>query len=187
MFANWPGGYSGLLGLPVPGDRAQAGAQRTASWRRASAGPTSRRAIGVSPSSNARAFDEEGFYRIGDALKFADPARPEEGLLFDGRISEDFKLATGTWVSVGGMREKIIGGGAPLVQDAVIAGHDRDDIGAILFPRLDDCRRLASDLPADARAAAPSTAHPAVRERFEALLGAAGPRAPAAPTGWCAP
>jgi len=79
------------------------------------------------------AFDEEGFYRIGDAMKFADPARPEAGLAFDGRVAEDFKLLTGTWVHVGAVRVKLIAACNPLLQDAVITGHDRDEVGALLF------------------------------------------------------
>ena len=79
------------------------------------------------------AFDEEGFYRIGDAMKFADPQDARKGLLFDGRVAEDFKLATGTWVSVGALRVKLIAAGNPLIQDAVLTGHDRDDVGALLF------------------------------------------------------
>ena len=79
------------------------------------------------------AFDEEGFYRIGDALKFADPDVPERGLVFDGRVAEDFKLTTGTWVAVGALRVKVIAALDPYVQDAVITGHDRDDVGLLLF------------------------------------------------------
>ena len=79
------------------------------------------------------AFDEEGFYRIGDAMKFADPAAPEKGLVFDGRVAEDFKLSTGTWVHVGALRVKLIAAGNPVIQDAVITGHDRNAVGALLF------------------------------------------------------
>ncbi len=79
------------------------------------------------------AFDEEGYYRIGDAMKFADPAAPEKGLVFDGRVAEDFKLGTGTWVHVGAVRVKLIAAGNPLIQDAVITGHDRDEVGALVF------------------------------------------------------
>ena len=79
------------------------------------------------------AFDEEGFYRIGDALKFADPSRPASGLVFDGRVAEDFKLTTGTWVHVGAVRVRLIAAGDPLIQDAVITGHDRDEVGALVF------------------------------------------------------
>jgi len=80
------------------------------------------------------AFDEEGYYRIGDAMKFADPAAPEKGLVFDGRVAEDFKLSTGTWVHVGAVRVRLIAAGNPLIQDAVITGHDRDEVGALVFP-----------------------------------------------------
>jgi len=79
------------------------------------------------------AFDEEGYYRIGDAMKFADPAAPEKGLVFDGRVAEDFKLTTGTWVHAGAIRVKLIAAGNPLIQDAVITGHDRNEIGALVF------------------------------------------------------
>jgi feruloyl-CoA synthase len=80
------------------------------------------------------AFDEEGYYCIGDAMKFADAAAPERGLVFDGRVAEDFKLSSGTWVHVGAVRVKLIAAGNPLIQDAVITGHDRDEVGALVFP-----------------------------------------------------
>ena len=77
------------------------------------------------PALTADAFDEEGFYKIGDALKFEDAADPAKGLIFDGRLAEDFKLATGTWVSVGPLRAAFIGHCTPLVRDVVLAGTDR--------------------------------------------------------------
>jgi feruloyl-CoA synthase len=79
------------------------------------------------------AFDEEGFYRIGDAVKFAEPADPAKGIVFDGRVAEDFKLSTGTWVHVGAVRVKLIAAADPLIQDAVITGHDRAEVGALVF------------------------------------------------------
>ncbi|HEY3075399.1 MAG TPA: feruloyl-CoA synthase, partial [Burkholderiales bacterium] len=79
------------------------------------------------------AFDEEGFYRIGDAVKFADADDPAKGIVFDGRVAEDFKLSTGTWVHVGAVRVKLIAAADPLIQDAVITGHDRAEIGALVF------------------------------------------------------
>jgi len=85
------------------------------------------------PDLTAAAFDEEGYYRIGDAMKFADPAAPEKGLVFDGRVAEDFKLTSGTWVHVGAVRVQLIAAGNPLIQDAVITGHDRDEVGALVF------------------------------------------------------
>ncbi|HEY1721954.1 MAG TPA: feruloyl-CoA synthase [Magnetospirillaceae bacterium] len=168
MFANWPGGRSGLLGLPVPGVELKLVPNEDKLEARFR-GPNITPGYWRQPELNEKAFDAEGFYRIGDALKFVDPAKPEDGFLFDGRISEDFKLASGTWVSVGGMREKIIGGGAPLIQDAVITGLDRDFVGAIIFPRLDECRKLCPDLPATATQAE-IVNHPAVRARFQELI-----------------
>ena len=89
------------------------------------------------------AFDDEGFYKIGDALKFVDANDLAKGLLFDGRIAEDFKLSTGTWVSVGPLRGRFIDHFAPYVRDVVLAGPDRDDISALVFPDIAACRKLA--------------------------------------------
>jgi feruloyl-CoA synthase len=100
------------------------------------------------------AFDAEGFYKIGDALKFADPADPGKGFLFDGRIAEDYKLSTGTWVSVGPLRARFIDAFAPYVRDVVFAGPDRDDIVALVFPDLEACRKMAPEHAADAAPAA---------------------------------
>ena len=91
------------------------------------------------------AFDEQGYYRIGDAVKFADPGDPAQGVVFDGRVAEDFKLTTGTWVHVGALRVKLIAAGDPLIQDAVITGHDRDEIGALLFLNPAAAKNLAPE------------------------------------------
>jgi feruloyl-CoA synthase len=85
------------------------------------------------PELTSAAFDEEGFYRIGDAVKLADPGAPAKGIVFDGRVAEDFKLSTGTWVNVGMVRVKLIAAADPIVQDAVITGHDRAEVGALVF------------------------------------------------------
>jgi feruloyl-CoA synthase len=85
------------------------------------------------PDLTKAAFDEEGFYRIGDAVKFARPDAPSAGVVFDGRVAEDFKLSTGTWVSAGAVRVRLIAAADPLIQDAVITGHDRDQVGALVF------------------------------------------------------
>jgi len=123
---------AGVVGLPVPGCELKLVP---------AAGKLEVRVKGpnVTPGYYARddltraAFDEEGYYRIGDALKFADPGKPERGLAFDGRIAEDFKLSTGTWVHVGAARVKLIAAGDPVIQDAVITGHGRDEVGALVF------------------------------------------------------
>ena len=85
------------------------------------------------PGLTAAAFDEEGYYRLGDAFAFADAEKPEQGLLFRGRIAEDFKLATGTWVHVGPLRARFIEHFAPLVRDVVITGEGRSEVGALIF------------------------------------------------------
>jgi feruloyl-CoA synthase len=115
------------------------------------------------------AFDEEGFYKIGDALKFADPTDPLKGLLFDGRIAEDFKLSSGTWVSVGPLRTRFIDFFAPYVRDVVFAGADRADIAALVFPDIESCRQLAGlDVQAKPEVIVSDVT---VRTKFARLLG----------------
>lgn len=114
------------------------------------------------------AFDEDGFYKIGDALKFVDPDDPGKGLLFDGRIAEDFKLSTGTWVSVGPLRARFIEHFAPYVRDVVFAGADRDLIAALVFPDIEACRKLGGFGP-DA-SPADITGALGVRQKFAELL-----------------
>ena len=126
------------------------------------------------------AFDEEGFSKIGDALKFVDPSDPLQGLLFDGRIAEDFKLSTGTWVSVGPLRVRFVDHFAPFVRDVVFAGADQDAIGALVFPDIEACRKLAG-LGADA--AVPTIlANATVRAKFAELLASLAAASPGSST-----
>lgn len=120
------------------------------------------------PNVTAKSFDEEGFYCLGDAVKFLDPKQPQRGLKFDSRISEDFKLDTGIWVSVGPLRARVIETGAPHVQDAVIAGLDRSFVSVLIFRDRDQCRKLAGLEPG--AALEDVMTHPAVRNRFQQLL-----------------
>ena len=96
------------------------------------------------------AFDEEGYYRIGDAVRFADEADHARGIEFAGRVAEEFKLMSGTWVHTGALRVKAIAALAPVAQDIVITGHDRESIGFLVFPNIPACRTLATGLPEDA-------------------------------------
>ena len=133
---------SGVIGLPAPGlevKLAWVGGKREVRYRGPSVTPGYWRA----PELTRAAFDEEGFFCSGDAAKFIDETKPELGLAFDGRIAEDFKLSTGTFVSVGPLRAKVILAGAPLIQDVVVTAPDRDDVGVIILPFLDACRQLA--------------------------------------------
>jgi len=120
------------------------------------------------PKETADAFDAEGFYRLGDAVRLLDPADPARGMVFDGRISEDFKLASGTWVSTGPLRASLLAALAPLAQDVVIAGLNRDYIGILIVPDLRACAH-ASSAPADADPGA-FLNHEALRERIVAAL-----------------
>jgi feruloyl-CoA synthase len=142
---------SGHIGLPGPGielklvpigDLAHGG--KTEMRYR---GPNVTPGYWRAPEQTAESFDADGFYCSGDAVKPMDAADPERGLMFDGRIAEDFKLATGTFVSVGPLRAKVIAAGDPCVQDVVIAGINRNEIGLLIFPRLDACRAFAGAAP----------------------------------------
>jgi len=114
------------------------------------------------PELTAKAFDEEGWLRTGDAVRFADPASPAAGLVFDGRTAESFKLLSGTWVNVGMLRPAVIGAGAPVIEDAVVTGHDRDEIGLLIFPSLAGLRGLCPKLGPEATLA-DMVGNPAVR------------------------
>jgi feruloyl-CoA synthase len=122
------------------------------------------------PELTKAAFDEEGYYKLGDALRFADEKDPERGFVFDGRVAEDFKLATGTWVSVGPLRLRFIAHCAPYVTDVVVAGHDRDDATALVVPNLAPCRELSG--LGDGATAAEVLACERIRTTFASLLGA---------------
>src|SRR5690606_3450294 len=116
------------------------------------------------PDATAEARDEEGFCLTGDAMRFVDDARPERGLMFDGRVAEDFKLSTATWVNAGAVRVRGSAALAPVAQDIVVTGHDRDEIGFLVFPNVAACRGLCTDLAPDAPLEQ-VLAHPAVRAR----------------------
>jgi feruloyl-CoA synthase len=105
-------------------------------------------ATGTGSTGGAGPFDEDGFLATGDAARLADPSDPARGLIFDGRLAENFKLSTGTWVQVGELRADVLAAAAPLIQEAVVTGHDRAGIGLLLFPNLAACRALCGDTAA---------------------------------------
>jgi feruloyl-CoA synthase len=127
---------SGVIGLPVPGVELKLAAVNGKIEARVRGPNVTPGFLGNEDLTHA-AFDEEGYYRMGDAVSFIDPRDPNRGFLFDGRLAEDFKLSSGTWVSVGPLRAKLVLHGAPLVKDAVIAGPDRDDVTALIIPDPD--------------------------------------------------
>ena len=133
------------------------------------------RGVSVTPGywrddeKTAKAYDEEGFYCLGDALKYLDESQPQRGFRFDGRVSEDFKLDTGTWVSVGGLRQFVIHHCAPYVQDLVVAGRDRSYLSVMIFPDMAHLRQLVQHN--EQYTDADVCGHPHVREVFERLIG----------------
>ena len=162
---------SGVVGLPVPGVEFKAvpvAGKLEARVR----GPNVTPGYWRQADLTRKVFDEEGFYRLGDAVRFVSADEPYRGFAFDGRIAEDFKLSSGTWVSVGTLRARIIDVFAPLVQDVVITGHDGNFVGALVFPDLAACRELCPDLDQavpDARILTDKRVRHAFRERLAAL------------------
>jgi feruloyl-CoA synthase len=130
---HWRIDRAGCLGLPLPGGELKFTPNGNKLEMRVR-GPNIFPGYLDEPELTAAAFDEEGFYRIGDAGKLVDPREPSQGVAFDGRVAEDFKLSSGTWVSVGTLRPRIVTAMAPHVADVVITGHDRDDMGLLVFP-----------------------------------------------------
>lgn len=141
MFANWGGAFSGLLGVPVAGLEVKIipdGDKMEARYK----APNITKSYWRNQDETNKAFDEEGYYKTGDAVKFLDETNPDKGLVFDGRIAEDFKLSSGTWVNVGVLKAKVISTGSPIIQDVVLTGLDEDFIGAILFLNTEACHKL---------------------------------------------
>jgi feruloyl-CoA synthase len=165
---------SGHVGLPVSGNDAKLVPDNGKLEVRAR-GPNVTPGYWRQPELTAGAFDEEGFYKFGDALKPVDPDNLHAGFDFDGRIAEDFKLASGTWVSVGPLRARFIAACAPLVRDVVISGINRDEVSALVVLDLDGCRLINPTLPSDdlASTAGDPLIRDALRERLTRFLATA--------------
>src|SRR6266851_627304 len=158
---------SGHVGLPVLGNDAKLLPNNGKLEVRAR-GPNVTPGYWRQPELTAAAFDDEGFYKFGDAIKPVDAGDFHAGFDFDGRIAEDFKLASGTWVSVGPLRARFVAACAPLVRDVVIAGINRDEVSAIVILDLDGCRLINPTLPFDDLAA--TVADPLIVAAFRERL-----------------
>ncbi len=130
---HWEVERVGLVGLPLPGLTLKV-VPNGAKLELRVKGPTVMPGYHNLPEKTAEAFDEEGFYKLGDAVKFVDPDDPNQGLIFDGRVGEDFKLSSGTWVSVGTLRPDLVAACSPLIFDAVICGQDKNYASAMVWP-----------------------------------------------------
>ncbi len=140
----WDTERVGLIGLPFPGVELKmipAGSKYELRLRGVNVTP----GYFGRPDLTAAAFDEEGFYCIGDAGVFVDPNDPVQGIIFAGRVVEDFKLTTGTFVHVGSLRTDAIAAATPVVQDALVAGQDRPFVGLLAWPNLHACRQIVGD------------------------------------------
>jgi feruloyl-CoA synthase len=158
---------AGNIGVPAPGcdiKLAPAGGKLEIRVR----GPHVTPGYWKRPDLTAAAFDAEGFYQPGDAVRLADPRDPGKGLVFDGRLAEDFKLTTGTWVHVGMLRIGVLAAASPVLQDAVIAGENRGFIGLLAWPNAAGCHKLiGTGAPENL---AELVRHPAVRAHVRAAV-----------------
>ena len=164
---HWPNDKMGLIGLPLPGNTFKlvpAGDKLELRVKGVNVTPGYFR----NPEKTAEAFDEEGYYKLGDAVKFVDPEQPERGLAFDGRTVEEFKLASGTWVSAGAVRVAAVAACGGALSDAVVCGLNKDEIGLLGFLNLAWCQRLVGE----ALPAGQLISHPKVQEAVRAGLAA---------------
>jgi feruloyl-CoA synthase len=142
---HWTTERVGLIGLPLPGIELKLvpnGQKLEVRVKGATVTP----GYLNRPDLTEAAFDDEGFYSLGDATKFLDENDPSQGLVFDGRVTEDFKLDSGTWVSVGTLRAQAIGAASPLIQDCVIAGHDKRFVGILAWPNFAAAKDICADV-----------------------------------------
>jgi len=140
--AHFPVDRAGVIGLPVPGVEvklAPVGAKLELRVR----GPNVTPRYLKEPGLTRKAFDDDGFYRTGDAGRLLDPDAPERGIVFEGRLAEDFKLGTGTWVRVGELRAAVLAACAPALQDLVVCGHGREQVGILAWLNASACGDLA--------------------------------------------
>jgi feruloyl-CoA synthase len=166
--AHFPIDRAGVIGVPVPGVELKLAPVEGKLEMRVK-GPNVTKGYFGQPTLTATAFDADGWYRTGDAGKLADPSDPNAGLVFDGRVVEDFKLTTGTFVSVGTLRIAALAAASPLLMDAVVCGHDRDYVALLAWLNLGAARELAG---APDAGLAQLVGAPALADHLRAKLGA---------------
>lgn len=137
MMQHQPVDQSGIVGVPLPGVTVKLIPEDELRFEVRVKGPNVMDGYYQNPEKTAESFDADGFFITGDAMKFVDPEQPDLGMRFDGRISDDFKLLTGTWVRATNLRTELLESLAPFAAEVVITGHDRTEIGALIFPNMD--------------------------------------------------
>lgn len=157
----WDTERVGLIGLPPPGVELKMVPERDGKFELRLRGVTVTPGYHRQPELTRAAFDEEGFYRMGDLGAFVDESDTSRGLLFSGRIAEEFKLLTGTFVHAGALRVEAIAAASPVIQDALVAGQDRPFVGVLAWPALEACRRMIGDMSATLEQV---VAHPLIRD-----------------------
>jgi feruloyl-CoA synthase len=168
--AHWVSDVTGTVGLPMPGVEAKlvpAEGKTEIRFR----GPNISPGYYKDPARTREAFDAEGFFKIGDAVKTLVPGKYESGMVFDGRVAENFKLLTGTWVAVGTLRLAVLSATSPIILDAAVTGADRDEVGLLAFANLAGCKAA---IGAEAEALAPEAVvrHPRLHAALKAKLAA---------------
>ena len=147
-YMTWDSNVWGNIGVPLPGSEMKL-VPNDDKLEVRFRGPHVTPGYFNEPELTEAAFDADGFFAIGDAVKFLDPDDPAQGLIFDGRVAENFKLSSGTWVAAGTLRLAAISAGAPVIQDAVVTGLDQNDVGLLVFPSPAGCRALCAGAPDD--------------------------------------
>jgi len=145
---HYPLERAGVIGNPAPGTEVKL-VPNSGKLELRVRGPNIMPGYYKDQARSAEAFDADGFYCMGDAGKLADPDDPAKGIVFDGRVAENFKLMSGTWVHVGALRIAAIAAGAPLMQDAVVTGHAQEEVGLLIFPNRSGCLSVCPDVDAE--------------------------------------
>ncbi len=146
--AHFPLEKAGVIGIPCPGVSLKM-LPNGDNYELRVKGPNVTPGYFRRPDLTAAAFDADGYYLIGDAGRFVDPDDPSKGISFDGRVAEDFKLTSGTWVRVGLLRVAVLAAAAPILQFALVTGHDREYVGILAWPNLAACKSLCKELAED--------------------------------------
>jgi len=169
MYVYWQTGQTGLIGLPLPGVDVKLVPIDAQRYEIRARSPSITPGYLENEEQTKSAFDDEGFYKLGDAASFVDKDNPDEGFIFAGRVAEEFKLQSGTFVKVGALRVKVVDALAPLASDVVIAGADQDFVAALVWPNLQGCRQFLKRPDATL---ADVVADPAVRDEIKKKLAA---------------